>query len=315
MSFPSSVTLRRFRRSPVPLAAALALCVCLMACERAAPSATASPQPPAVPASAPAAVAPPASAPEADGDPLLPAEPAVPVPDGAQALAAAFGLSGNGPAERALPDGRQAGFWSGYAYRSRGEDRYTAFVHAVAPAEGGLAPPGQQVDLAQVTYVLRDGAWRPGPAQTDVGRFGATGRAPTFDATRIALTYTVSADEALLALPSAMSAPGGARVEAYEVFRYAAGDGSWHHAGTVRAGVDQSASCPAGGATPATACVRNRGGLRFLPASAGAFPEIRVTFNGSVRGDDGAIREAGAVDDVTYRYDPGTGGYAETPAP
>ncbi|MGN6153242.1 MAG: hypothetical protein ACTHOH_14735 [Lysobacteraceae bacterium] len=308
----SSMTLR-FRRSRVPLAAALALCACLPACERAAPSATASPTPPA--ASAPAPAAPPASAPAADGDPLVPAEPAVPVPDGGQALAAAYGLSGNGPAERALPDGRQARFWAGYAYRSRGEDRYTAFVHAVAPAEGGMAPPGQQVDLAQVTYVLRDGAWRPGPAQTDVGRFGATGRAPAFDAARIALTYTVSADEALLALPSAMTATGGARVEAYEVFRYAAGDGSWHHAGTVRAGVDQSAGCPAGAATPATACVRNRGGLRFLPAAAGAFPDIRVTFRGSVRGDDGAIREAGAADDVTYRYDSGAGGYAETPAP
>ena len=313
MSSPSIVTSRRFGRSRVPLAAALALCACLLACERTAPSATAAPEPPA--ASAPAPATQPASAPAAGGDPLVPVEPAVAVPDGAQVLAAAFGLPADGPAERALPDGRQAGFWSGYAYRSRGEDRYTAFVHAVAPAEGGLAPPGQQVDLAQVTYVLRDGAWRSGPAQTDVGRFGATGRAPEFDATRIALTYTVSADEVLLALPSAMSAPGGARVEAYEVFRYAASDGTWHHAGTVRAGVDQSAGCPAGGATPATACVRNRGGLRFLPASAGAFPEIRVSFSGSVRGDDGAIREAGAADDVTYRYDPGIGGYAETPAP
>ena len=41
-------------------------------------------------------------------------------------------------------------FWHGYAYRSGGEERYTAFVHAAAPNANGIAPPGQQVELAQL---------------------------------------------------------------------------------------------------------------------------------------------------------------------
>ncbi|MFZ5635519.1 MAG: hypothetical protein ACOY82_02920 [Pseudomonadota bacterium] len=286
----------------------LALSLPLAACDRApapAPEGDAVPQ-----AARPAA----SSAPAAVAELLMPAQTQTSPPADSAALAAAFGQPDDGSVERTLPDARQAGFWHGYAYRTGEEERYTAFVHAVAPAEGGLASPGQQVDLVQITYVLRDGAWQPAAPQTDVGRFGGAGRAPTFDEARIPLAYTVSADEALLALPSSMVATGGARVDAYEIFLYAPGTGAWRHAGVVRAGVDQSAGCDAGSETPDTRCVRNTGGLRFSSSAAGNRPDIQVTFSGSVRGEDGAIRAAGPADAVTYRYDTDTGIYTETPA-
>ena len=300
---------------PATQAAALAfvLSLALIACKPAAetPAAAA----PAADATTPAAASKPTAAPSAGAELLAPAEAQTPVPADSAALAAAFGQADDGRAERLLPDGRQVAFWHGYAYRSGEQERYTAFVHAVAPAEGGLAPPGQQVDLAQITYTLRDGAWQAAAPQTDVGRFGGAGRAPDSDDGRIALTYTVSPEEALLALPGSMVATGGARVDAYELFLYAPGNGQWRHAGTVRAGVDYSASCDAGPATPDDRCVRNTGGLRFEASAAGAKPDIVVTFTGSVRGDDGAIRAAGPADAVTYRYDAASGAYTEIAMP
>lgn len=307
----TSKTTRTVSLRPGLRAAALtlALGLSLAACDRA--PAPAAERDAVSPAARPSASPTPAAAAEL----LMPAQTQTPPPADSAALAAAFGQPDDGSVERTLPDGRRAGFWHGYAYRAGEQERYTAFVHAVAPAEGGLAPPGQQVGLAQITYTLRDGAWQPAAPQTEVGRFGGAGRAPTFDDARIPLTYTVSADEALLALPGSMAATGGARVDAYEIFLYAPDTGEWRHAGTVRAGVDQSAGCDAGSATPDSQCVRNTGGLRFASSAAGNRPDIQVTFTGSVRGEDGAIRAAGPADAVTYRYDTDTGIYAETPAP
>jgi hypothetical protein len=292
---------------------ALVLSLALIACKPAqqAPAATA----PAAGTATPAASSKPTATSTAVADILAPAQTETPVPADSAALAAAFGQADDGHAERALPDGRQAGFWRGHAYRSGNEERYTAFVHAVAPTEGGLAPPGQQVALAQITYTLRDGAWQAAVPQADVGRFGGAGRAPDVDDSRIALTYTISPDETLLALPGSMVATGGAQVDAYELFLYASDSGRWRHVGTVRAGVDHSASCDAGPATPVERCVRNTGGLRFEASAAGAKPDIVVTFSGSVRGDDGTIRAAGSADTTTYRYDAASGVYAEIAVP
>jgi hypothetical protein len=287
--------------------ATLALSSSLAACERAP-----DPQPAAAgDAAAPTAPAQ-ATSTAVVTELLLPAGASTSPPADSAALATAFAQPDDGSVERALPDGRQVGFWHGYAYRSGEQERYTAFVYASA-ATDGPAPPGQQVDLAQITYTLRDGVWQANAPQSAVGRFGAAGRAPSFDRQRIALTYTVSADEALLALPASMAATGGAQVATYELFRHAPGSGEWRHVGSIRAGIDHSAACDAGAATPADRCVRNTGGLRFLQDSAGARPAIVVTFSGSVRADDGTVRDAGPQDAKTYRYDEASGAYAESP--
>lgn len=231
-------------------------------------------------------------------------------PANSAVLSAVYGGNDQGANEYALSDGRYVGFWHGYAYRSGGEERYTAFVHAAAPNANGIAPPGQQVELAQLTYTLRDGAWQSGKAQTDVGRFGGSGRPPQFDADRLALTYTVSPQRALLALPSDVAATGGARIEAYEMFLL--DDRShWRHAGTLQSGADYSASCKDGPATPDTECVRNVGRLRFDQAAGGAMPVVTIDFSGSIRSDDGAIRALGKDDAKTYRYDDATASYGE----
>lgn len=282
---------------------ALSLCATLAACDRSATQTAAAPPAATVdtPAVAPAA--------DASAEWMPGVDTTVPPPAAAAVLAAAYGAK----ADAALPDGRQAAFWRGYAYRAGGQERYTAFVDTVAPSENGMPQPEQQAELAQITYTLRDGAWQPGAPQTDVGRFGGMGRAPEADPGRVELTYTVAPDKALLALPSATVATGGVRVRAYEVFLYAGADGAWRHVGTVQSGVDYSASCRQGPSTPDTECVRNNGSLRFdAPAAGGGMPAITVNFTGSTRGDDGAIRPAGPADSRTYRYDAATATYADS---
>lgn len=287
-------------------ALALSLCATLAACDRSpAPPATASPTPGAAPAAAPAVAEP--------AELIGPAQTAVPVPSEEAVLAAVYGTGAK--AGTALADGRDVGFWRGYAYRVAGEDRYTAFVDAVAPGANGMPQPDQQVEIAQVTYTLRDGAWQPAAPQTGVGRFGGMGRAPEADTGRVELTYTVAPDEALLALPSTTVATGGVRVRGHEVFLYAAADGAWRHLGTVQSGVDYSASCRQGPSTPDTECVRNNGSLRFEAPAAGGMPDIVVNFTGSTRGDDGAIRAAGPDDARTYRYDAAIAAYVDSATP
>jgi hypothetical protein len=285
---------------------ALSLCCALAACDRAS-----APEPPvATPAPTPV-VAPPAATP---AELMAVPETSVPVPAAGSVLALVYGASA-GADEGILSDGRKIGFWRGYAYRTAGQDRYTAFVHAVALASGDMPQPAQQAELAQITYTLRDGAWQPGAPQTGVGRFGGMGRAPNVDADRVELTYTVAPDKALLALPSAMTATGGVRVRAYELLLFTAADGAWRHVGSVRTGVDHSAGCREGAATPEAACVRNSGSLRFDTPDTGAMPEIAVNFSGSTRGDDGAVRPAGPADSRTYRYDEAAASYVDTLAP
>lgn len=299
-SFPAA---RRIDASRAAILA-LSLCATLVACDRsAAPPTAASPA---------ATVDAPAAAPVADASVAwMPGvDTTVPPPAAEAVLAAAYGAK----ADAALPDGRQAAFWRGYAYRAGGQARYTAFVDTVAPGENGMPQPEDQAELAQITYTLRDGAWQAGTPQTGIGRFGGMGRAPEADAGRVELTYPVAPDKALLALPSAMVATGGVRVRAYELFLYAGADGAWRHVGTVQSGVDYSASCRQGASTPDTECVRNSGSLRFDAPAAGAMPDITVNFTGSTRGDDGAIRPAGSADTRTYRYDAATETYADSTA-
>jgi hypothetical protein len=283
---------------------ALPVGLTVVACDRSETSAASALEPVA------AAVVDPVTAP-ASAKALLGASTAdAPLPAASAVLGAVYGGNDKSATEYALADGRDVGFWQGYAYRNGDDERYTAFVHAVPPAANGIAPPGQQVELAQITYTLRDGVWQPGKPQTDVGRFGGAGQPPQFDADRLPLTYEVSSTRALLALPSAVAATGGAQVKAYELFSL--GDrGDWHHAGTVQAGADFSASCKDGPATPDTACVRNIGRLRFDQAANGGMPIITVNFSGSVRSEDGAIRPSSAGDAKSYRYNDAAAAYGE----
>lgn len=285
------------------VALALPLCIGLAACERAV-------EPPA--AAVEPAVA--AVSPTAPVQTLLAASTTETKPPAdSAALASVYGDNNKNASEYALPDGRYVGFWHGYAYRNGGKERYTAFVHAAPPNETGIARPEDQVELAQISYTLGDGGWQPDQPQTDVGRFGGMGQAPNFDGDRIVLTYDVSPERALLAVPSAVAATGGVQINAYETFTLDS-RGVWRHVGTIQSGADYSASCRNGPATPDTECVRNVGRMRFDPAADGAMPIITMNFSGTGRDEDGAIRQLGPDDTRTYRYDEATASYSEVQA-
>ncbi len=304
----SSPTLSRaapLRIVTLALALSLTLAACGLVSEQpAAGEASASPV-----AVAPDAAVSPSASPA--GTLLSPPTADAAPPKDSAALSAVYGGKDAGTSEYALPDGRYVGFWHGYAHRSGGEERYTAFVHAAAPSANGFAAPEQQVELAQLTYTLRDGAWQAGMPQTGVGRFGGSGQPPKFDADGLALTYAVSPQRALLALPSTVVATGGTLIKAYEMFLLD-NRGEWRHAGTVQSGADYSASCKNGPATPDAECVRNVGRLRFHPTAEGAIPLVTINFSGSTRGGDGAIRALGADDARTWRYDETTASYADS---
>lgn len=290
----------------------LSLTLALAACDRSAGQSGAEGETAAAAVVAPSPSAPLPSTASA-GALLAPATAEAAPPENGAALSAVYGGNDAGATEYALADGRYVGFWHGYAYRSGDDERYTAFVHAAAPSGNGIAAPGQQVELAQLTYTLRDGAWEAGKPQTGVGRFGGLGQPPQFDADRLTLTYPVSPQRALLALPSVVAATGGVQIQAYEVFLLD-GRGDWRHAGTLPSGADYSASCKNGPSTPDTECERNVGRLRFDATAEGAMPVVTINFSGSVRDDSGAIRASGPDDAKTYRYDEATASYGESAA-
>ncbi len=213
-----------------------------------------------------------------------------------------------------LADGREAAFWYGYRYRSGGLDRYTAFASAAKPNESGFPAPDEQVALARITYTLNNnGAWRADAAQTDVGAFGALGRAPDVDAARAPVAFDISADRALLAVPTVFFATG-ATISGYALFAFDAGAGRWRYLGDAKTGEDLSANCADGPSTPDTDCVRNTGSLRLDATAVGTMPAIVVTRTGSTRGDDGAIRPLTERDAIVYRYDDAVARYvASTP--
>lgn len=277
-------------------------------CDRAAPP-QAAPAPATASAPAAAGVAPEAAAPS-----LEPSQTQVALPTPGAVLAAIYGEAGDSSAEYELADGRTATFWAGHAYRIGGQERYTAFAYTAPPNETGFAAPGQQVTLAQLTYILDNGRWNAGAAQTDVGVFGGAGRGPEFDADRKPETFAAASGQPLLALPTRNFAAGIA-LHAYQLFARDEKDGRWRYLGQVDSGEDASASCSDGPSTPPTECVRNTGTLRFVPAGADAMPEIEIALIGSVRGDDGAIRLVGAADARRYVFDTEAGAYAPTTSP
>jgi hypothetical protein len=294
-------------RNPLRLIAALLLLLLAAGCDRAAAPAAAP-----SPAEANASAAPAPASTAMLG--LAPSQAQVAPPTPGAVLAAIYGEAGDSSAEYELADGRTATFWAGHAYRIGGQERYTAFAYTAPPNETGFAAPGQQVTLAQLTYTLDNGRWNAGAAQADVGVFGGAGRGPEFDADRKPETYAVSAERALLALPSRYFATG-ISLYAYQLFAHDGQDGRWRYLGQVDSGEDASASCSNGPSTPAIECVRNTGTLRFVPAGADAMPKIEIALVGSVRGDNGAIRLVGAADVKRYVFNTDAGAYAPTTAP
>ncbi len=276
----------------------------LVACERAPADGPAD-------ATTPAATLPAAATP---ASPVLGASTAqTAVPSAAAVLAAIYGDEGGSSDSQTLADGREAAFWYGYRYRSGGRDRYTAFAAAAKPNESGFPAPDEQVALARISYSLDNGAWRADAAQTDVGEFGALGRAPEVDAARAPLAFDTAADRALLGVPTAFFATG-ATISGYALFAFEAKDGRWRYLGDVKTSEDHSANCADGPSTPNTACVRNTGTLRLDATADGAMPAIVVTRTGSARGDDGAIRALTERDAIVYRYDEAAARYvASTP--
>jgi hypothetical protein len=281
-----------------PVFACLALSFALTACKRdspAAPPANASATP--APATTVPAVQPLLSAPAAQSDPPAPAT----------VLTAIYGENADG-GSKTLADGREAGFWYGYRYRSDGQERYTAFAFAAPSNDSGFPAPDERVALARITYTLDNGAWHADAVQTDVGEFGALGRAPEPDASREVVTHEVSAERALLAVPTTFFATG-ATIAGYELFAFETKDGRWRFLGSVKTGEDHSANCADGPSAPDTACVRNAGALRFEAGQDGAMPAIVVARSGSTRGEDGSIRALTSADASTYRHDAASGRY------
>jgi hypothetical protein len=237
------------------------------------------------------------SAPAAQAEPPLPAA----------VLTAIYGEAADSDS-KTLADGREAGFWYGYRYRSGGQERYTAFAFAATPNDSGFPAPDERVALARITYTFDNGTWRADAAQTDVGEFGALGRAPEPDATREAVAHEVSAERAVLAVPATFFATA-AMVASYQLFAFETKDGRWRFLGSVKTGEDHSANCADGPSTPDTACVRNVGTLGFEAGKDGAMPTIVVARNGSTRDGDGAIRALTSADAATYRYNAASGRY------
>lgn len=195
--------------------------------------------------------------------------PAPPGPDEIVArLARATATTNESPGQR--PE-----YWTGHAYAVRGVPHYTGFAYA-----SGEANPMSTAVLGQVTYLAsRTGAgasWREVLVEPSIGSVGARGRAYAPDARRAVVEHATADGTRVVAVPVDGAIEQGAVPKLYDILVRSI-DARWHHAGTVDAGVDDSAGCDEGRAYP---CAPVKGTLTFSPTPRG-LPDITVHLIGA----------------------------------
>lgn len=197
-----------------------------------------------------------------------------------------------------VDNGSRATYWYGQAYDVAAQHYFTGFV-AQSPDHFGKAadaedPPAARATLTQATFKSGSAAepWTVVAAQHSVGEFGARGQADGVDGSRKAEIFSIGSGRIVLAVPTDAPIEQGTVQKNYEVV-VRASDGAWSYAGTVPAGVDDSAGCDQGRAFP---CAAMRGRLEFVPGS--SMPDIEVTLQPL------APVKKSAGSKLVYRLDP-----------
>lgn len=214
-----------------------------------------------------------AQTPAADANPRAPVAPPTP----GKVIEAIFEQPGDHSASYEVDNGSRATYWYGHAYETAGKRYFTGFV-AQSPDDFGKTadaddPPAAKATLTQATFKAGSAAepWVFVAAQHLVGEFGARGQADAVDASRNTEMFAIGPGRLVLAIPTDAAIEQGTVQKNYEVVVRAA-DGAWRYAGTVPAGVDDSAGCDQGRAFP---CASARGRMKFVPGA--TMPNIEVT--------------------------------------
>jgi hypothetical protein len=240
---------------------------------------------------------------------------AMPPPDAASWLAAAFPGAALGPRGRdggpVLPDGREVQAWFDQRLAYKGSALHVAFLGLADPTS---AAPGDTVEIAQATSRFVDGGWQPVSASAGIGRFGGRGRAPMVDGAQDARVH-VDGERLVLAVPTEDAANSGIVVYGYELFAAEGEPLTWRHVGRLPAGSDNRAGC-SDAPDAALPCASAAGTLEFAGSEDSPWPTLRLALQGTVVEGPGTVRATLPTDVVILRFDPTGGRYVpSTPIP
>ncbi|GJD40908.1 MULTISPECIES: hypothetical protein [Methylobacterium] len=211
-----------------------------------------------------------------------------------------------------MKDGRTAAFWYGAMIPAATGIWFTGFATMPAPGEDADTPNRRTV--AAATFAFEDSRWRLKGVQTEIGRIGTgnrNGDAPQVDEGLGAVTRAVNRVRLVMGLRLTSYGAAGARSFSFLLLQFSKVPLRWSVAGEVPAGSDETAACDTDDGEPCR-MGKSEGRLEILPEESFkplAWPPVRVTLTGTVRGEDGKVRPATDRDARTFAFDEAKGAY------
>lgn len=211
-----------------------------------------------------------------------------------------------------MKDGRPAEFWYGTTISTPTGPWFTGFATMPAPGENAETPDRRTIGAA--TFALEDMRWRLKGVQADIGQIGTgnrNGDAPQVDEVLGAVTRPVNRVRLVMGLRLTSYGAAGAQSLSFLLLHFSKVPLRWRVAGEVPAGSDDTAACDSDDGQPC-GMGKSQGRLDILAEDSSkplAWPPVRVTLTGTVRGEDGKVRPATGRDARTYAFDEASGAY------
>lgn len=241
------------------------------------------------------------------------ADPETVMPPNETVLAAICGRPARKEAQTCrMKNGRAAEFWYGAMFSTETGSWFTGFATMPAPGEDAESPNARSVVAA--TFALNDMRWHLKGVQTLAGQIGTgnrNGEAPEVDDTLGAVVKAMSRGRLLMGLRLTSRGTAGSSSFSFLLLQFSEAPLHWRLAGEIPAGSDDTASCDSEDGAPCQMGA-SKGRLEILPedpAKPLAWPPVRITLTGTVRGDDGKVRPATSRDARVYRFDEAGGTY------
>ncbi|WP_419952000.1 hypothetical protein [Methylobacterium sp.] len=211
-----------------------------------------------------------------------------------------------------MKDGRPAEFWYGTTISTPTGTWFTGFATMAAPGENAETP--NRRTIAAATFALEEMHWRLKGVQADIGQIGTgnrNGDAPQVDEALGAVTRPVNRIRLVMGLRLTSYGAAGAHSLSFLLLHFSKVPLRWRVVGEVPAGSDDTAACDSDDGQPC-GMGKSLGQLEILAEDSFkplAWPPIRVTLTGTVRGEDGKVRPATGRDARTYAFDEVSGTY------
>lgn len=228
-----------------------------------------------------------------------------PAPKTLRMLQDVYGVAFKTDQGQEIPGGARAGFWVGETAPSGGASPvYVALTHETPGPEQEYPRPEDKVHLSGAIYQQSaQGTWQLKAKQLAVGQMGAKEEPPEHAIGASSVWLNAGQARWVWAVPTVVSAMGGARFESYELVGVDAMKGTLAHLGTLSSGATNEAGCKSKETPEVRAeCYSWKSDLAVVDGlSSGSWPALEVTRKGS-RYDDATRRVVPVDERVVYPF-------------